>query len=157
MITALFCYGTLQDEDVMRRVIGEAPRSQPAQLRHFRRAALQGLDYPGIRPEAGAIVEGMVCWGLTQAQIRMLDQFEGHLYRRQIARVELLSAPGSGRRVDRRVFGKADSQKAWVYVLAEAHAELMSDQPWSLGEFQKRFRRRLLVGRGLAGEEVRIV
>lgn len=117
----LFCYGTLCDPAVMRRVCGRLPASLPAQLQGFTRYALTGRPYPGLRRGRGAPVDGILYTGLARGHLRRLDEFEGHEYRRTRVRVE--TARG-------RIL-------AWVYVHQPRQYCQRARGGWSLTRFQR--------------------
>lgn len=79
----LFCYGTLQSPEVVTAVIGRVPVSQPAVLHGFARYAVTGESYPAVRPKKNSQTRGLLYTGLTPAELRKLDRFEGVEYRRQ--------------------------------------------------------------------------
>lgn len=97
----LFVYGTLIQQDLLRRLLGKAPPAVDASLDHYRRYRLRGRAYPGIRYSHHDRVEGRLLAGLSVAQLRTLDHYEGSEYRR--VRVGVNTPEGR--------------QSAWVYVL----------------------------------------
>ena len=81
-----FFYGTLLDEAVRRRVLGGATRRvtmTPAVLDGWIRYFRRGIPYRMIRPHAGSAVEGAVAAGIDREAARLLDAYEGELYRRR--------------------------------------------------------------------------
>jgi len=89
MTSDYFAYGTLMCEDIMLAVTGRRFTRTPAILRDFRRRAVRGEVYPGILPERGGIVEGIVYRNLPDTAWAGLDAFEGEMYQRQIVGVTL--------------------------------------------------------------------
>lgn len=85
----LFVYGTLRDPDVLTLVLGrkDLPVPVPAHLPDHRAVRYPGRDYPGIVPQADASAPGLLLWGLSPADLRILDAFEGQEYQRRPARV----------------------------------------------------------------------
>lgn len=118
----LFCYGTLCLPDIMRRVSGTLPASAPATLANYACYALVGLAYPGIIPQKGATVNGLLYQGLSRAQLARLDAYEGGQYRR--VRVSV-SVEG-----DQRV-------QTWTYVLQPRYYHRLSGATWSLEKFRR--------------------
>ncbi len=81
----------------MRSVCGYIKQGIPAQLMGYRRRGLYGEDYPAIVPDRQYLVQGLLYTGITSAQLRAIDRYEGELYRR-------IQVSVAGRR-------------AWTYVL----------------------------------------
>ena len=115
----LFVYGTLMVPEVMFTVCGHRGNGQPATLIGYRRRRIIGETYPAIVRCAGDRVRGICFEGLTAAQGRLLDNFEGNMYRRNQIRVH--TAEGE--------------RSAETYVLALGYRALISDEPWSLESF----------------------
>lgn len=118
----LFCYGTLRIPAIMRRVSGTLPAARSASLPDYGCYALAGLAYPGIVPEPGAYVGGVLYAGLGRAQIARLDAYEGEQYRRLRVWLEL----GGGLRL-----------QAWTYVLHPRYYHRRSKRLWSLAQFRR--------------------
>jgi len=97
----LFVYGTLKQEDLLRRLLGKVPPAVDASLNHYRRYRLRGRAYPGIRYRHHDHVDGRLLSGLSATQLQALDRYEGSEYRRTRVRVKTPT-------------GKLP---AWVYVL----------------------------------------
>ncbi|OEV04335.1 gamma-glutamylcyclotransferase family protein [Streptomyces oceani] len=76
----LFVYGTLRFPEVLAALLGRVPPRAPARVRGWRAAALAGHVYPGLVPAPGVITAGLVLSGLTAAERRVLDEFEGPEY-----------------------------------------------------------------------------
>lgn len=88
--TRLFVYGTLQFPRIATAVTGRHLRGAPARLDGYARHAVRGAPYPGIRPCAGASVEGLLLEAVDAASRRRIDAFEGELYRRERVTVHRL-------------------------------------------------------------------
>ncbi|MGB0370984.1 MAG: gamma-glutamylcyclotransferase family protein [Opitutales bacterium] len=90
--THLFVYGTLMVPEVLRRLLGSTLRMEGAQLEGYSRFRVKGAVYPGI-VSAGAkdIVSGAVLSGMTTAQWKTLDAYEGDEYERLMVEARLLS------------------------------------------------------------------
>ena len=84
-----FAYGTLMCEDIMLAVTGRRFSRIPGSLHGYRRRSVKGELYPGIIPERGAVVEGIVYWDLPDSTWALLDTFEGEMYQRKIVTVNL--------------------------------------------------------------------
>ena len=86
-----FFYGTLLDPEVRAQVLGDEARPvvlEAAVLRGWERYFEAGIPWPMIRRRDGVAVEGAVASGLTDAAGRLLDAYEGELYRREAVVVE---------------------------------------------------------------------
>lgn len=118
----LFCYGTLCIPAIMRQVSGTVPVSRPAVLPDYAAYALVGLHYPGIVPEPGTRVNGVLYGGLGRVQFMRLDAYEGEQYRR----IRVWLDVGDGQRL-----------QAWTYALQARYYRRRSDQPWSLAQFRR--------------------
>ena len=97
----LFVYGTLMQEELLRRLLQRVPPAVPAILANYHRSRLPGRSYPGIRYVRNRQVDGYLLTGLSTAQLQRLDRYEGSEYRRARVRVDT----AQGRRV------------TWVYLL----------------------------------------
>ncbi|MDX2554752.1 MULTISPECIES: gamma-glutamylcyclotransferase family protein [Streptomyces] len=77
----LFCYGTLQFDDVLKGLLGRIPHRTPASAPGYRTAALEGRVYPGLVVRAfGGAAPGVVLTDLSNAEWRILDAFEDEQY-----------------------------------------------------------------------------
>lgn len=98
---------------ILHRIINGTPEPTPRQsqrlapkpavLHGYTRHRVKDADYPGIIPssntpgaEAEASVLGTLVTGLTDADIRLLDLFEGDEYEKRLVSVRILREPGSG-------------------------------------------------------------
>lgn len=73
----------------MLAVTGHRFNRTPGFLRDYWRRAVKGEVYPGILPERGGVVEGIVYLDLPDTAWARLDAFEGEMYQRQIVGVTL--------------------------------------------------------------------
>ena len=115
----LFVYGTLMVPEVMSAVCGHRRRGQLATLPGYRRRQIVNEVYPAIVPCAVDQVQGICYSGLDAAQGRLLDSFEGDMYRRH--KVTIDTAAGV--------------QSAYTYVLESRFRMRFSQEPWSLESF----------------------
>ena len=123
---ALFCYGTLCLVDIMRAVSGHAQMGEPAYLTDFQRVSLHGRPYPAIVRKLNAGTQGVLYRGLTTQQLQRIDEYEDRLYRRS------------------RVWVKTNDAaivEAWTYVLHPRYHRHINRQPWSLADFNARYRK----------------
>jgi len=121
LMVNVFAYGTLQLPEVMLAVTGRKLRSQAARLKNFARYRLHGKSFPGIRPEFGATVGGLVYSGIDGQSLASLDAFEDVFYHRETVTV---TAPG----------GMA--WEAETYVINEDSHGLLLPEAWSLEDFE---------------------
>lgn len=132
MLDAVFCYGTLQLQEVFEHVTGRRLPRQSACARGFRRRALRGECFPGVVPVAGDTTCGVVYRGLSREHLARLDRFEADYYHRRALNVET----ATGERF-----------KAWGYVLKPRNAVLLADRDWDLEEFRRQHLPRFLARR----------
>lgn len=115
----LFAYGTLMCEDIMREVAGCSPAHAPGTLHGYRRKAVRGEAYPGIRPDATGRVEGVVYFDVPDSAWERLDRFEGPMYRRRLLEVEQAGAVVA----------------AGAYVVRVEFLDRLEERDWDLNEF----------------------
>lgn len=99
----LFVYGTLTDPDTCSGLLGRVPISVRAVLRHHVRHAVLGEAYPAVVAKRAGVVKGLVYVDITQAELEMLDAYEGEEYKRVKVETEL----------------DTGATRAWVYVWAD--------------------------------------
>jgi gamma-glutamylcyclotransferase (GGCT)/AIG2-like uncharacterized protein YtfP len=117
----LFSYGTLQFPDVLSAVTGCHLAGDRAVLDDYACYLVRGKTYPGITPEHGASVEGVVYTGIGEVHFRKLDRFEGEFYER--VRVCLTDTEGN-------------PLQAWTYVIREAARGQLTCSPWNKQDFE---------------------
>lgn len=118
---ALFAYGSLQLPEVMEAVTGARFEARPARLPGHRRRTLRGRSYPGVVADPRESTDGVLWQGLGAAALEILDLFEGEPYARVACAVQPIAGPPC---------------EAFVYVVRDEHAHLMSDEPWDLQGFR---------------------
>ncbi|WP_344863349.1 gamma-glutamylcyclotransferase family protein [Planomonospora alba] len=111
---ALFVYGTLMFPEVLRALLGRVPDSAPAEVAGWRAARLPGRVYPVLVPAPEGTARGLLITGLTAAEWRVLDEYEGPMY--ELRPVEL-----------------TDARRGWAYVSADPAAASAED--WDAGRF----------------------
>lgn len=108
-----FFYGTLCHDPLLRRVLGRSVQGQPAVLAdHAVHWAMDG-PYPLLCAQRGALAEGLLLDGLTDADVARLDFYEGGFgYGTQEVQVR-----AAGRDVAARVYfpaaGNAGAGAVW--------------------------------------------
>lgn len=91
--TRIFVYGTLQFPDIAAAVAGRRLSGRRARLAGFARFQVQRAPYPGIVPQAGTHVSGLLYEDIDAAALERIDAFEGAMYRRQRVTVEPEDGP----------------------------------------------------------------
>jgi gamma-glutamylcyclotransferase (GGCT)/AIG2-like uncharacterized protein YtfP len=117
-----FAYGTLQLPEVMLAVVGRSFNSQAARLDDFARYRLRGKSFPGIRPELGSKVDGLVYCAIDNETLESLDAFEDAFYHRES--VTIITADGIAWAAETYVMSK------------ESHGMLLPEE-WCLEEFRR--------------------
>ncbi len=107
-VSRLFVYGTLQDEDQVRRLIGRPLPWQPAVLTGYRRSVDPSIGYPVVHAAPGSRVDGKLLEGIDDRVLEALDAYEGDQYRRIIAQVQT----SGGGAVDAYVYVPAQARPA---------------------------------------------
>ena len=124
-----FFYGTLLDPEVRALVLPHCPGARApraARLYGWARVPARLGSFPVVRKRLGGRVDGLLVEGIDRAGLWRLAPFEG-----------------AGYTVDRLgVVGEAGRQKAYVF-LPERPGICLPGQ-WSLGEWQRRHKRRFL-------------
>ena len=101
---------------VWSKVIDTIYKKMGARLYGYRRRKIRGATYPALLPGTEAdYVDGIIYLGVSLNDIKILDEFEGEYYQRDMLKCEL--ADGS----------RAD---AAVYVFKEEHRDLIEDKEW---------------------------
>lgn len=77
MSTALFLYGTLCHDPLLRIVLGREAEAEPAVLADHEVTWVADGPFPMIRPVPGAEARGRVLTGLTGTDLARLDFYEG--------------------------------------------------------------------------------
>ena len=116
-MTSLFVYGSLMSPRVLAYVIGHPhPHTAPASLSGFHRFAIRSRTYPALCRSSNEkeLVKGVLVMGLSESDIRKLDDFEGSDYERTPIKVTL----ENGQLVE-----------AFTYVWAESDHDLYGE--WS--------------------------
>ncbi len=106
--------------DIMFRVAGCSTDFTPTVLNNFFRSKIQSREYPGIVPQQGATVAGVLYFDLSVEAIQRLDVFEGEMYHRQ--KVEVITE-------------NHGSASAMTYVIKPQYTNLLTDKEWSFSEF----------------------
>jgi gamma-glutamylcyclotransferase (GGCT)/AIG2-like uncharacterized protein YtfP len=116
----LFTYGSLMCSDIMFKVAGCRADFTPAILLNFFRSRIINQEYPGIVPQSGTTVPGVLYLNLSTEAIKRLDAFEGELYRRE--EIEVITET-------------YNSVTAMTYVIKPQHSTLLTNEEWSFSSF----------------------
>jgi len=117
---SLFVYGTLMHGEIFQRVSGIVRTGEPATLYNYQRFSFNDKVFPGIVPQAGQSVEGLLYRKLTDSAMLRLDHYEGDWYQRVSVDVETASEQTTG---------------AVTYIVAPAHQFRLSKSSWSYDNF----------------------
>lgn len=82
----LFVYGTLRDEDLVRRLVGRTFRHLPAELEgwRLRPPGTSSTGYPEIVPDPASRVSGLLLLDVDPESLRRLDAYEEGYVRRRV-------------------------------------------------------------------------
>lgn len=122
MSDTVFTYGSLMCAEIMSAVCGYPLVGEPATVKDFRRLSVKGEVYPGLIPQSGSEVSGILYRGISGAALARLDAFEGAYYRRQ--RVSVYTSP-------------AGILQGYCYVFRSQYYYLLGDEPWDFDSFLK--------------------
>jgi gamma-glutamylcyclotransferase (GGCT)/AIG2-like uncharacterized protein YtfP len=87
MTAHVFTYGSLMFAEVWQRVVRGDYRFVSAVLDGHARYEIAGETYPGMVPQAGAAVRGVLYFDVAPEDMAALDAFEGSEYRRETVNV----------------------------------------------------------------------
>lgn len=123
MPATLFVYGTLLAPELRHALLGRTASGTTAELDGYACFGVRHAPYPAIRPAPGARTCGELVGGLSDAELAVLDDYESSMYRRVVVTV---------RDED------GDSTEAFTYVIDEAAAHRLTDEPWDYATFRLR-------------------
>lgn len=95
----IFTYGSLMFAPVWDSLVEHHYTCDQAVLGGYRRFAVLGEEYPVVKPDLNACVEGVVYYDVGAEDILRLDSFEGEYYQRKTVNVI-----AGGRRVAAQVY-----------------------------------------------------
>ncbi|SFM48395.1 gamma-glutamylcyclotransferase family protein [Thermodesulforhabdus norvegica] len=121
----LFAYGTLMCPEIMLEVCGTVLASRRALLRGFSRYRIRDEFYPGILPDPGGFVGGVVYFGVSDELWQGLDRFEGDMYER----VPVTPVLMTGEKIE-----------AFAYVVKPAFYSMLTGEEWDFHEFLTKFK-----------------
>jgi hypothetical protein len=130
------CYGTENPP----KAIQDLHTFTPAILHDHCRHRVKFADYPAVIPEKGHTVRGIYATGLTDANVVKLDFFEGSMYQRVKAKVNLLKeengveAEGEPKEVSVYLFIAPDYLERGEWDFENFRKEKMSH--WTRGDWE---------------------
>ncbi len=119
-MTNLFTYGSLMCSDIMLKVAGCQADSGKAILNNYFRSKVRDQEYPGILPQQGATVSGILYFDLDFRAIHQLDIFEGELYQKE--KVEVITE-------------NHGPTTAMTYMIKPRHRHILTGEEWSFNQF----------------------
>ena len=119
---SVFTYGTLQVPAVMQAVTGKDFPSIPGRLNGYQRFRIKDKPYPGIVKNAHSGMDGILYKEIDDYSLELLDEFEDVLYERCL--------------VDVLVEDEDKTESAFVYVVADKYKHYLSNEVWSLRQFE---------------------
>lgn len=125
-----FAYGSLVFDEVIAAVTGARYAGSPAVLEGFARYLVKGATYPGLVPEPGSRVDGLVYHDVSTAAFDRLDRFEGEYYARRTV----------------QVVADGGTVAAETYVFREEWRHLLSSERWDAEHFRRHHLDRFLGG-----------
>lgn len=125
MPNALFVYGTLMADEVVKVLLHRVPERRPAVLKGYARHRIKQQVFPALTPAApDESVQGSVLSGLSEQELVVLDEYEDVDYYRT---------------TERPALEDGSSTEAYVYVWQEEMRSLLDEGvPWDYEEFRQR-------------------
>lgn len=104
----------------MKCVSGIEPEKRRGIVRGYTRLRVLGQHYPGVIPQEGSSVHGIVYHDISSGGWERLDRFEGEMYFRQLVAVEFEDGSGTD---------------AYIYEVKKDHRNQLAATGWSFEEF----------------------
>jgi gamma-glutamylcyclotransferase (GGCT)/AIG2-like uncharacterized protein YtfP len=118
----VFVYGTLMFDRVWSALIAKRYRKIDAQLAGFKRVGVKGEVYPGLLKANGGTVDGVLVLDVDDADIRVLDRFEGEFYRRSNVMVSTTDD---------------ELLQAQTYIFRDRYRYMLGNTAWDVNNFSK--------------------
>ena len=106
--------------EIIQTLLGKQPRNEQAYLDGFVRYLVRDANYPGIRSQRGARVSGLIYFQMSQNDLDILNIFEGEIYELRPVTATLISG---------------ESVSTLTYVIKEQFEDILTEQDWSLEQF----------------------
>jgi gamma-glutamylcyclotransferase (GGCT)/AIG2-like uncharacterized protein YtfP len=119
-IDALFAYGTLRCQEIMRAVCGQPFVGRAATLENYRVLKVRGEVYPGMIKSPGFVARGVVYQNIGARHFEALDAFEGEMYEKQRIQIQLEDG---------------DTGTAFAYLVKESYEKYLEPVAWSYTQF----------------------
>jgi gamma-glutamylcyclotransferase (GGCT)/AIG2-like uncharacterized protein YtfP len=119
----LFVYGTLMAPEIIQRVAGLAPASEPARLPGYQCFAITGEVFPAILRRDTGEVRGLLYRNLSAPVLATLDDYEGDWYSRETVWVETQEGQGMC--------------MALTFVVKPEHRHRLASEDWNFEEFRR--------------------
>ena len=116
----VFTYGSLMFAPVWQRVVNGHYQSLPAKLTGYERLAVKGEDYPVALPAPDQQIEGVLYQGVNDADLQLLDEFEGEYYERILVTV---------------IGEHGQAYPAHVYILRPTFLHIAENKAWDVAQF----------------------
>lgn len=112
----------------MSAVTGRLFQYYPATLHDYGRYRIRNQIFPGIIPEPGRCVPGVVYQNVDEPALQLLDLFEDELYVRRTV----------------KVYVNSHEVPAEAYIVARRNRDLVKKSPWNPDQFRQLHMQRYL-------------
>ena len=116
----IFVYGSLMFDEVWTALISEPYDNVAARLDGFKRLEVREQEYPGMIEAQKSVVDGRLVLGVQNADLLVLDRFEGEYYRR----AQVVVSANDGRLFD-----------AQTYIFKDDYSYLLGNNEWDVDRF----------------------
>eukprot|EP01026_Neomeris_dumetosa_P026613 TRINITY_DN21708_c0_g1_i5.p3 TRINITY_DN21708_c0_g1~~TRINITY_DN21708_c0_g1_i5.p3 ORF type:complete len:150 (+),score=12.54 TRINITY_DN21708_c0_g1_i5:28-477(+) len=121
----LFVYGTLLADEVIKVLLKRVPKQRTATLKGYTRYGIKGQVFPAIVPTNNKqSVAGQIMMGLSQKEMKILDEYESDEYFREL--VEVL------------IPQEEEAMQVYVYVWRDQFRYLLDGNSWDYRTFRER-------------------
>jgi len=126
----LFAYGTLMAPQIIQRVIGRVPESEPAHVLGFHRFTVQNQNFPGLIRSADPKdrVDGLLYHAITADEWNALDAYEDDFYVLEEIAIHLASSQARAR----------------TYLVPPRASHVLNSDPWDFDDFVQHHLRKYL-------------
>jgi len=111
-------------DEVWKQLLKANYRKINASLKGYKRGRIAGETYPGIKACLNTTVEGVLVFGLSDRDIKVLDKFESDYYKRKSVRV---------------VGDNGENYTAEVYLLHNKYRKRLLSVDWDSKEFREKY------------------
>jgi gamma-glutamylcyclotransferase (GGCT)/AIG2-like uncharacterized protein YtfP len=121
----LFAYGTLMFNEVFKHVTKAIVEGESALLEDYQRYYVKNAEYPGIIPEQGSSIKGVLFRDLSDQVWERLDIFEGDEYERVL--LDVKTACDYNIKIE----------PAWVYLYNRSMKSRLSNKIWNVKDISE--------------------